>query len=200
MKISIAHNFPAVVKRLDSLREELRDTVLGRTLNRVVDKAKTQMIRQIAGEYNVTATYVRPRLTVTRARFTGGRVRLEAELRGGDGKRRSANVIAFLEKSVSLAEAKRRAKKGTLNQLGFKFKRTGGVKHIKGAFIGNRGRTVFRRTGNERFPIEPVRVISVPSMFNTRKINSAVLRAIELDLPQTFEREARYAMSKFNAR
>jgi hypothetical protein len=157
------------------------------------------MIRQIAGEFNVTAAYVRPRLTVVRARFTAGRVRLEAELRGGDGRRRAANVIAFLEKSVSLAEAKRRAKKGTLNKLGFKFKRTGGVKHIEGAFIWNRGRTVFRRVGRERQPIEPVRTIDVPSMFNTRKLNTAVVRAIEADLPQTFEREAKYAMSKFNA-
>lgn len=200
MQISIKHNFPDVIRSLEGLPDELRNTVLGRTLNKAVDKAKTQMIRQIAGEFNVTATYVRAKLTVVRARFAGGRVNLEAELRGGDGKRRSANVIAFLEKSVSFAEAKRRAKKGTLNQLGFKFKKTGPIKNIDGAFIGNKGRTVFRRTGNSRLPIEPVRTIDVPSMFNTRKLNAAVIRSIEKDLPEIFIRESRHAVDKFNAR
>ncbi|MEQ1692327.1 MAG: phage tail protein [Gemmatimonas sp.] len=213
MQLSITHNFPQVAASLNALPLEIRNQVMGRALNRAVDKAKTQMIRQITGEYKVLASYVRPRLTVVRARFAGGRVFLQAELRGGDGKRRSANVIAFLERSVSFAEAKRRAKKGTLNQLGFKFKRAGGVKHIPGAFIANKGRTVFRRVPGTTMAsrskyagtkhaegIEPVRVIGVPSMFNTRKINSAVIRSIEAELPLLFERESRFALGKFNAR
>jgi hypothetical protein len=213
VQISIKHTFPAVARSLNALPRELRDTVMGRTLNAAVSKAKTKMVREISREYNVTAAYARPKLQITRARFFGGRVRLEAELRGGDGRRRSANVIAFLERSVSLAEAKRRAKRGTLGQLGFKFRRQGGVKNIPGAFIGNKGRTVFERVPGTTMAsrskysgtkhaerIKSVRVIDIPQMFNAKRINAAVVRSTEADLPAIFVRESRYAVSKFNAK
>ena len=51
--------------------------------------------------------------------------------------------------------------------------------------------------GDARLPIEPVRTIDVPMMFTTKRINSAVIRAIESKLPVIFEREARYALLRF---
>jgi hypothetical protein len=184
VKISISTNFKDVQRKLDDLRKDLQSTVLVRTVNRTIDQAKTDMSREIRKEFNVSAAYVRERLRVRRASFKTGRFTVEAQLIGGDGKRRSANVIAF---------AAKQGKKG----VSVKIKKTGGRKVIEGAFIANKGRTVFRRVGASRLPIEPVRTIDVPQMFTTRRINSSVIRAIQTKLPVIFEREARYALSRF---
>jgi hypothetical protein len=45
--------------------------------------------------------------------------------------------------------------------------------------LGNKGRTVFRRTGKGRLPIEPVQMIGVSQMFNSRAIRDRVMRRIE---------------------
>lgn len=185
MQLSISTNFADVQRKLDALRSDLRDTVLVRTVNRTIDGAKVDMGRSIRQEFNVTATYVRERLRVRKASFKVGRFNVEAELIGGDGKRRSANVIAF---------GARQVKQG----VSVKIKRAGGRSVIKSAFIGNKGRTVFRRVGDARLPIEPVRTIDVPQMFTTRRVNAAVIRAIEKRLPAIFDREARFALSRFS--
>lgn len=185
MLLTISTNFADVQRKLDALQADMRNTVLVRTVNKTIDGAKVDMGRSIRQEFNVTATYVRERLRVRKASFKAGRFNVEAELIGGNSKRRSANVIAF---------AARQVKAG----VSVKIKRAGSRKVIKGAFIGNKGRTVFRRVGDTRLPIEPVRTIDVPQMFTTRRINSAVIRAIEKKLPAIFEREARFALSRFS--
>ncbi|MCL5459996.1 hypothetical protein M3M33_15265, partial [Loigolactobacillus coryniformis] len=81
--------------------------------------------------------------------------------------------------------------------LKFKIKRAGGTVSINGAFIGNQGRTVFRRVGNKRLPIEGVSTIDVPQMFNTRRINAAVVAAMRAKFPAIFQRELTFALSKW---
>jgi len=93
------------------------------------------------------------------------------------------NLIHFLEKKVTLAEGRRRKKSGTQNQLRFKIKRVGGLKTIKGAFVGNKGRTIFKRSGKGRLPIEGVQTIGVRAMFSTKKINNRVIAKIRKDGP-----------------
>lgn len=184
MQLSISTNFAEVQRRLDALQSDMRNTVLVRTVNKTMDVAKTDMSKSIRQEFNVSASYVRERLRVRKASFKAGRFSVEAELIGGNGKRRSANVIAF---------AAKQGKQG----VSVKIKKAGGRKVIKGAFIGNKGRTVFKRVGDARLPIEPVRTIDVPQMFTTKRVNSAVIRAIQSKLPAIFEREARFALSRF---
>ena len=146
MQFSIKTNFPDVQRQLSALRDDVRSKVLASAMNKTVEQARTQMIREITAEYNVTSTYVRDRLRIKRASFKGGALGIEAALIGGDGKRRSANVIRFGEQVVTLAQARKRAKDGTLSQLRFKIRKSGGKRIIRGAFIGNKGRTVFIRT------------------------------------------------------
>lgn len=67
-------------------------------------------------------------------------------------------------------------------QLGFAITRSGGLKTIPGAFIGNKGRTIFMRTGNARLPIKPVQVIGVSQMFSSRAIKQRVMTKIGDDL------------------
>lgn len=182
MRIEIRTNFPQVAAGLGQLQDDLASKVLARTLNRTVEQARTQMSREIRNEFNLSAGYVRDRLRIKRAFAKAGQFSLSAELAGGDPKRRSANVIAFKA---------RKDARGVSVQI-----RKGGRKVIKGAFIGNKGRTVFKRTGSQRLPIEPVQTIDVGQMFNTRRINAAVLRAIEGKFPAIFERELRFALSR----
>jgi hypothetical protein len=197
MQLTIKTDFAGVETALKRLQDDIGKRALASAMNKTVDLARTQMTREIAGEFNVTSGYVRERLRVRRAAAKG--LVLEAALIGGKGgRRRSANIIAFVEKSVSLAQARKRAKAGTLDQLFVKVKRRGGKKPLRGAFIGNKGRTVFERVGKERLPIKPVQTIDVAQMFNTRKINAAVVRMIRQRFPEVFEREARFYVDRFN--
>lgn len=182
MKINIRTNFPDVAARLGQLQAGVADQVLARSLNRTMDIAKTAMSKEIRSEFNLSASYVRDRLRVRRAFAKAGQFSLSAELIGGDGKRRSANVIGF---------GARKAATGVSVQI-----KKGQRKTIAGAFIGNKGRTVFRRTGKTRLPIEPVRTIDVAQMFNTRRINAAVVAAMNARFPAIFQRELAFALSR----
>ena len=198
MKLSITTNFPAVQRKLEQLRSDIAGKALVSAMNKTIDQAKTQMSREITAEFNVKSAYVKDRLRVRPASLKAGALRLEASLIGGDGKRRSANIIAFVERKVSLAEGRRRMKAGTLNQLFVKVKRTGATKPLGPAFIGNKGRTVFVRQGKDRLPIKPVQVIDVAQMFNVKKINRAVVASMTEKFPAIFEREARFYLDRFN--
>ena len=183
MKISISTNFADVAKALTEMHKDVASQATARAVNRTMEQAKTAMSREIRSQFNMSAAYVRDRLRIKRAYAKAGQFTVSAELVGGDGKRRSANVIGF---------SARKASDGVSVQIS-----RGKRKTIKGAFIGNKGRTVFRRVGDSRLPIEPKRTVDVPQMFTTRKVNAAVIRAIQSKLPAIFEREARYALSRF---
>jgi hypothetical protein len=122
-------------------------------INKTLAKAKTNMIRAISREYNVSAGYVRERLRVEAATYRRGAAQIYGTLNGSGerGRKRSANVIAFLEKSVTSWRRRRKARRpATLSQLHFQIKRGSSRVVIPGAFIGNKGRTVFQRVGKER--------------------------------------------------
>lgn len=196
--ISIRHNFPAVAAKLDSLAVDVGNKAMVRALNTTVEQGKPLMARQISQEFRVTVGEVKKRLAIRKASARGGALRFEAVLEATrKSKGRSMNLIAFLENKVTLAEGRRRAKKGTLDQLRFQIKRAGGKKMIKGAFIGNNGRTVFIREGKGRLPIKALNTIDVTQMFNTRRINSVVREVILQKFQANFQRELRAVLRGF---
>jgi len=153
-------------------------------INKGISSAKTEMKRAISSEFTILQKTVNKRLKVTKAR-KGHAVAVLEPIAGRRGY--SMNLIHFLEKKPGIREQKRRIKaEGSRPQLRFHIKR-GAEKTIKGAFIGNRGRTVFKRTGKARLPIEPVQTIGVPGMFNTRRINERVIARIRKELPVEME-------------
>ena len=198
MQLSIKTNFPDVAKRLAGLQQDIANKALASSLNKTIALAKTRMQREITSEFAVKADYVRERLKVAKAN-ANGKFGISAALIGGNGRKRSANVIRFIEQFVTLAQQRKRVKAGTGNQLRFKIKRAGGSKIIRGAFIGNKGRTVFIRTTDKRFPIKAVSTIDVASMFNTRRINQRVLDLINERLPQLIDNDIKFFTAKFNA-
>ncbi len=190
MAIVVTYDARAVQDMLRALPAELRDKAMAMAINKTADKAKTEMKRQISGIYNLKSAEVGGSLFVNRASAKANVVSasLYPTTLSGSRKGRAMNVIHFLEGKTSIAERKKRSKAGTLSALFFKFKKVGGKKSIakegdkSAPFIGNQGRTVFRRTGKSRTPIEPVQVIDVPQMFNTASLNQSVLEKAATDI------------------
>lgn len=186
-------------RRLAKLPHELRDQAIAPALNKVADKGKTEVDRAIRDEYVIDAARVRNSITVRRASANRGHLVADIDIFGSARKRgRSLNVIHFMEKKVSLAQARKRAKKKELFVVGrggrllpilrFRFRRGSGGKVIEGAFVANNGRTIFRRVGAQRLPIEPVQVIDVPQMFGAKKISARVMDRITRELPVEIDR------------
>lgn len=202
INVEIKVNLGGALAALDQLQDDVRTRAATSAVNKTLAKARTNMVRAIASRYKVASTYVRDRLRVEGAVYRGGRAYVYGTLTGSgkSGKSRSANLIAFIEKSTSFAQAKKRAKAGTLDQLHFQIKRTSARVVIPGAFIGNKGRTVFIREGKGRLPIKALQTIDVPQMFNQRDINRTVVRAIEQDFPGIYSNELKFYTDRFNAR
>lgn len=184
MKLTIRTNFPDVQRAIDGLAADIADKVTARAVNRTIEQARTAMVKEIRTTYAVTASYARDRLRIKRAAAKAGQFGIRAELIGGDGKRRSANVIAF-------------GARQTLRGVSIKVRRDRPRAVLSNAFIGNKGRTVFRRTSKTRLPIDPVRTIDIPQMFNAKRVNRAVIAAMQAKFPAIFKREMDYALSKF---
>lgn len=212
MELTLKTNFPDVLRQLSQLEEQVATRALASAMNKTMDQAHTEVVRQITKEFAVPRDYVVRRLRITRAKAGFSSFVLRATLAAGDGGKRSTNLIRFVERSVTLAEGRRRAKAGTQKQLFFQVKRTGGKKTKPGIFIGNKGRTVFERVEGTTMAarakyagtkhaeeIRPVQVIDVPQMFNTKRINKVVVERMLRSFPQVFEREARFYLQRFNA-
>lgn len=197
--ISIRNNFPEVAAKLNQLGMDIGNKAVVRALNTTIDQGKTQMARQISQEFRVSVGTAKGRLKVFKASARNGAFRFVAILEATKkAKGRSMNLIAFVNKGkVSKASAKRSGRTDLAGQLQFQIKRGGGKKAIKGAFIGNAGRTVFIRTGKDRLPIKALNTIDIGQMFNTRRVNK-VVRQVMLDkFPANFQRELRAVLGGF---
>ena len=189
MDIRISTNFPEVQKKLDQLRNDIANKASVGAVNKTLAQAQTEMGRAIGEEFNLTRTKIREKLFLRRAGFKAGRLIVEGELFSRDprGKRRAINLINF---------GARQTRQG----LTAKIKRGGSrvVASSKG-FIGNKGRTAFKRVGEKRLPIEPLQTIDVPQMFNTKRINARVVRKINQAFPGVFERELAFYLRRFGS-
>lgn len=215
IRISVRNNFPEVAKQMQRMGEQAANRAMAKALNATVEQGKLAMARQISKEYRVTIAQVKYRLQLRKASVSGRSLRFEAVLSASNRNMqgRSMNLIWFAERSITLAQARKRMKAGEggmyalragVNvqkglQIRFQVKHGGGKKVIPGAFIGNKGRTMFIRTGKARLPIKALNTIDVPQMFNTRRINQ-IVRQLMLDrFAINFKREAR-AITKGFAR
>lgn len=185
MKIDVKTNFPDVAKQIKELHEDVATKATARALNATMAQAKTAMSREIRQKFVLSASKVNQSLKVNKAVAKGGLLQMEASLESPSQRGRSLNLINF---------AARQTAKG----VSVKISRDGGRKLIPGAFIGNDGRTVFKRVGKDRLPIKALQTIDVAQMFNVKTINKAVVDAINERFSVIFEREARYYTEQFN--
>jgi hypothetical protein len=193
----------AVQRKLAGLQRDMRDKVLQPAINKVAEKARAEINRAIPDEFAVKASEVRNAFELRRAR--AGKLEAVITVFGSTNKRgRSLNLIHFLAAYQALgraiktrgAKVKKRELADLQGQLGFLIKRAGGIKKIEGAFIGNKGRTIFRRTGKDRLPIEPVQVIGFSQMFSSRKIRDLVMAKVNADLPIEVDRALRMILER----
>lgn len=167
--IDIKHSFPKFMAEMDAVRKDIADRATVRALNTTIRQGEAEMAREISRAYRIKQATVRERLSTRPARKVGGAFKLEVVLEATKrGKGRSMNLIAFH------TGGGRRLKSGERQQLKFQIRRDGGRKQITGAFIGNKGRTVFIREGKGRLPIKALNTIDVVQMFNVKSINAAV--------------------------
>jgi hypothetical protein len=188
MRITISTDFPQVAKRLDQLHADVSSKALARSVNRTMEQARTSMTREITKEFNIKRAKVVETLRIKRAFFKASRFTMEPTLesRTRQGGRRAINVINFGAKMDPKGKG-----------VSVRIRRGQPRKTIKGAFIGNQGRTVFRRVGDARLPINAVQTIYVPQMFNTGRIKDVVVKLMREKFPVIFEREARFYLSKW---
>lgn len=211
MQINISTNFPDVARQLANLQKDIGEKAVASALNKTVALAKTAMSREIRREFNISTTAVNDSLRIRRATAVRSRLMLEASLESRSKRGRSLNLINFIERSVTMAAARQRMKGGeggtyklgnsTVRkalELRFKIRRTGPKKVIKGAFIGNDGRTVFIREGSSRLPIKALQTVDVAQMFNTKRINARVVQMINTRFPAIFANDAKFFTAKFN--
>ena len=192
-----------VKRTLAQLPRDMRDKAIGPAINKTAQKAKTEIKRGITEEYAVKADEVASAISIKNAR--SGQPEATISIFGSKTKRgRSANMIHFIALMQAAGVAfKTRGAKVTKKQarefgkqLGFIIKRGGSIKKIEGAFLGNRGRTVFMREGKERLPIKPVQVIGFSQMFNSKKISRRVMAKVESDFKIELDRAIAMVLSK----
>lgn len=178
-----------VQARLSTLSSGMQAKVIGPAINKVAEKARAEIARAIPETYAVKPAEVRSSIRLSKAR--SGSLQATIEVFGSARKvGRSLNLIHFLAaaqiagKAVKVrgARANKKQLAALQNQLGFLIKRGGGLKTIPGAFVGNKGRTIFIRTGKARLPIEPVQVIGFSQMFASNRIRDRILAKINADL------------------
>lgn len=198
IKIDVRHNIREQAASLAKLSRDMQGKAVAMALNKTVAKGKTEMTRAITSEFNIKAGEVRPQLNVRRASARGANLVALLQAFASRRKGRSLNLIHFLAKQ-----------KKSASELGFKIKKRGGVKQIRGAFVGNKGRTVFIREPGTTMPtrskyagtkhaeaVKALSTIDVPQMFNTRRVNERVVRRIEKEFPVEFARAVRLLLDR----
>ena len=211
MRIMLSHNFPDIARKIETLGKNIAGKAIASALNKTVAQAKTAMSKEIRKEFVMPANAVGNSLEIIKDGARGG-YSFAVTLKSRDMSR-SLNAIHFLERYVSFAQAKKRKKAETLSRLFIQIKRGGGKKSLGAAFIGNKGRTVFIRTGEPKRimskglskgklkePIEAFSTIGVPSMFNTKRVNAVVMQMILTKFPEIFSHEAKFFTDKFNGK
>lgn len=201
--LSIKTDFKSIEDNLKKLEFSLRGKVVSAALNKVAAKAKTEMSRAITSEFNLNAGEVKRNLRVIPAKRNLRNWFVILDPFASSRKGRSLNLIRFLK------SAKKSKKLNSENQLLFKIKRSSPPVTLRGAFIGNQGRTVFGRVegryiknrinkkGNSKHAeaIEAKQTINIAQMFNTRRINARVVARIRQELPIEFERAIKAALA-----
>ena len=187
INLDVHADFRQIDRQLLHLTSNLRDRVVAAALNKAADKAKVEMKRQNTSEFAIKASDVGAQISVRKATAKGAQLIAEIQAFPRRRGRRSRNVALFRARQTA---------RGVTVQI----KRSGGRKLIPHAWIGNGGKTAFwrgdRGTAKARKPIFGVETIDVPQMFNTKKLNKAVVAKIARDLPVEVERAVRAALAR----
>jgi hypothetical protein len=209
--------FDEVQRSLRQLPAALRSQAMAPAINKVAAKANTEIARAVTAEFDIKSSEVRSSVKVNRARAKAEVIEAVIDIFGSAKKKgRSLNLIHFLAAvqgggsafRVRGKQANKKQLAALAGQLGFSIKRGGGLKRIPGAFVGNKGRTVFERIPGVQMgsragrltkhsqAIRPVQVIGVSQMFSSRRVSSRVLDRINKELPVEIDRAVKLVLDR----
>jgi len=157
VQYDIRVNIADAIRELNLLHREIIPAATARALDRTAQNARTVAIKTIREETGLPAKLIRDRLRIRGA----NRNRLEA-------------IITALKAAPNLSNFQARQTK-----RGVSAKAWNKRKVYPRTFIANNGRTVFKRVGKARLPIEPVYGPSVPRTFMQRRAQQAMEATIE---------------------
>jgi hypothetical protein len=193
-----------VKQQLAGLSRDMKSKVLQPAINKVAEKARAEINRAIPEEFAVKASEVRNAVEVRKA--SSGQLAATITIFGSKNKKgRSLNMIHFVAAAYMRGQGSFKTRSGAVgirkrdikaigNQIGFQIKRGSGLKTKEGAFIGNKGRTVFIRTSDKRLPIKAVQVIGFSQMFSSKKISKRIMDKINEELPVEVSRSVMLRM------
>jgi hypothetical protein len=217
LRISIDVRGIADVKReLQRLAGAEKDRAMAAAVNKTMEKARAEVNRAVTERFAIKRDEVNSSIELRRASAKGKTLEGVVTIFGSRSKRgRSMNMIHFLSALGNAyktrgSKAKKAEIRDLAGQLGFTITKGGGVKRIEGAFLGNKGRTVFRRVPGRYMSgrvnkggrsthaqaIEPVRVIGVAQMFNTRTINERVMAKIRAEFGIELQRAVQSVIAR----
>ena len=169
------------VQRLLRQSPQIAEKALVRTLNRTADKARVAGSRAVRETYNIKAEDLKKSIRTYKA----SRSRMEAQL-SITGK--PVGLIAF-------------AAKQTPKGVTYKILKAAGRKRLAHAFIakmktGHIG--VFERSGSDRLPIEERKFITMPSVWQNRKIMAVIQKTINIELVKEWKANWDYYWGQAN--
>jgi hypothetical protein len=201
-----------VERMLKGLSDAVKGTAIREAVNKAANKGNTEMKRRISREFNINQQTLAPQLEVRGAAKGYNTITAVIYPIAKFAGRRGRNVIEFMERKVTLAEARKRTKSGTLRDLRFEILRKRKTL-IPGTFVTtyNRGTFVAQRIpgtttpGRQRYAgtkhaekLRGTQTIDVPQMFNTKRIAFSVKRKIEEELlPEEIQRAIQYALKRY---
>ncbi len=147
--------------------------------NHTARKVRTAGMKAVRKIYNIKTKDIKPTIWIVKAT-------------------RSKPYALFKVWGYRLGVAKFSAKQ-TKRGVTFKIKKGGGRKRIGKAFIatmasGHVG--VFKREGKSRLPIDEKLTISVPEMFGSKKVTTAMQTVINRDLAARVWRDYKYRIER----
>lgn len=161
MRISVTHDLARLRRELGVIERRHLPRAAQAALNRAARSTNGAAIKASAGELGLKQKFVKRAVKFLQAK----RGRLVAEIRA---RGRDLNLIWFAGPSETREKAFRRG--GVRARQGRQWR------VFPGSFIGNRGKTVFRRRSRVRSDLEPVTGGNVPQTLTSKPVQRAINR------------------------
>jgi hypothetical protein len=178
LRVNVKHDVNRALRALGNDRAAVKKAA-ARALTRTADQVRSAAVKEIARETGLKQKDVR--VALSRVRATVGKL-LAAVVAVG----RAVNLIRFTRQT---REQARRAGGVVANAWGRR-------RLYRGTFIGNQGRTVFRRVGESRLPITVVHGPSIPREMARENVAKQLARVIRTRWPINFEADMRFYLSR----
>jgi hypothetical protein len=176
LTLDVRHDLKAYKKGLSRMQRKDLPKAISAALNRVATTVKGTTVKSIAKQIGLKQKDVKPAISL----FKATRFELEARI---TARGRPLNLIRFTTPSETREKARRRG--------GVRARERGKLKTFRGTFIGNAGRTVFRRVGKRRLPIVGVTGGSIPKTMTEAAVKEAIDDKFRQRWPVEFDRTFR---------